>query len=305
MRVAITGTSGFIGRKLATRLFQESDFDILTLSRYSEEPNESGDISTIVTDYSKDDLINILQGVDVIIHLAGQRMPRSKEYVPLEYFYDSNVKLTENILLACMTNRIKRVILTSSISVYGLPNGRIFTEEQIVEPTNNYALSKLICEKLLEQFSLMIDIETVSLRLGQVIGPGERQDLIIGNFFRKCKSGELINIKSSGLQKREYVYVDDVTEAILKVVKAKTISGVYNLGSKQTMNALEIATLIKTITNSNSKIISYKENDYPDNLIMSSEKLMKKIGWSSRWSIYDAIKETIVAMEDSVDDEER
>lgn len=294
MRIAITGATGFIGKHLVLHFSKMKDFEIIVLAQTNEENPfiENSTVNFVQTDFSKGSLIGNLKDVDQLIHLAGVRMPRANDYVSLEFFFDGNIKLLENIAISAIESKVKRILFSSSIAVYGDFNKNEGIDENYeLNPINNYGLSKLIGEKLLYQFSRLSNIETVSMRFSQIFGKGERPDLIMANFINKCKNNEDIIINANGFNERDYLYVEDAIRAIEFLVNSSRVNGCYNIGSNCSYSALNIAKIIKEKLKSKSSII-HSEN--PTRIIkqfMSTNKINSEIKWFPKWTLEDTINE--------------
>lgn len=297
MKIAITGATGFLGRYLVNFFLTIPGVHIVAFIRKGgNSPFEKAEsLSVVESDFSENELKKQLAGVDQIIHLAGRRMPRSAGYVPFDYFYESNVRLLENISRSATAVEVKRMVFASTIAVYGMQGGvEPITEQAFPAPVNNYGLSKLVGEHLLEQFHLNTGIETVSLRFSQILGPGEREDLIVGNFTRKCTMGESIEINHGGLQGRDYLYVADVAAAFKAVFESDYLHGIFNVGSGNPVNAHEIALTIKKELQSSSPI-RYPGNKPGNvsNIFLNNEKINRTLGWKPLWNMPEIIHDLI------------
>jgi nucleoside-diphosphate-sugar epimerase len=294
MNIAITGATGFIGKHLVNYLSSKSEYRVNVLAQSNEVNPFLGQPNIIftTTDFSKDNLTSCLQEIDRVIHLAGVRMPRAKEYVSLEYFFEGNIKLLENVVLSAIKCNVKRVLFSSSIAVYGDSENHMgLSEEDQLNPLNNYGLSKLIGEQVLTQLTKCYGIETVSMRFSQIFGKGERPDLIMANFINKCEHNEEISIHSSGFHERDYLYVDDAIKAIELIVNKDYMSGIFNIGSNTSMSAFKIAETIKKQLNSRSSIITSPQPSKVSKLFMSTNKIRQELGWVPKWTIEEAVQE--------------
>lgn len=296
MNIAITGATGFIGGHLVKYLLKLNKYKIIILLQEGEKFDISSEpnIEIINTNFSYTDLLNVFKSVDQIIHLAGVRMPKSNKYVSINYFYDANIKLLENILKAASKCETRRVIMSSSIAVYGdIIKSEYISENSMLNPINNYGLSKLIGEQLMYQFSRNTSIETVALRFSQIFGIGEKENLIMRNFINKCLKGEDIMIYPSGFQKRDYLYILDALNAIETVMDQDSMNGFYNIGSNIAYSAYEIADIIKEELNSPSKIIISKSNHLFNKIVMDNSKFQKETRWKPKWTLRESIRDMI------------
>lgn len=299
MNIVISGGTGFIGHHLLEYFRKTDDHKINVLIQPNEEVNfdENKRISFHRTDFTLKELEQLLKDSDQVIHLAGRRMPRSGDYVPFRYFEEVNIGLLENILLAGVANKVKKVIFASTIAVYGNPSDpENIPENYALIPVNNYGLSKLVGENIIRQFTRKYKIPAVSLRFAQVFGPGERRELIMGNFMHKCKMNETIEISPSGLESRDYLYVKDLVSAIDSILQNNDLHEVYNIGSGSAYSALEIATIIKQHVNSRSEIIVPEIKHSPKKEYMDISRIKKDVGWEPQWSLETAIEDMLKHM---------
>lgn len=292
MNIAITGASGFLGKNLVYHLLNKTEFNLVIITRHNEPDiyDKSDRLSVRKTDYSPAELNEILSHVDQVIHFAGMRMPRAEKYVPLSCFYEANIETLEKVLLACAENRVKRLLFSSSIAIYGSFDTKSgITEDALPNPNNNYGLSKLIGENLISQFQNKYGLEGVSLRFSQIIGSGERKDLIVGTLVEKCLSNEEIVIHGGGLDKRDYLYIEDLNRLFVALLKEKSVSGVYNVGSGQSLSASDIASIIKQHFNSNSNITIPDTSKNPIRSFLNISKISEAVRWSPQFSFQKAI----------------
>lgn len=296
MKIAVTGATGFFGKHLVRHLSTNKNNEIVALVRSNNNnPFENlENVSFVYSDFSKDNLSYCLKDVDQLINLAGLRMPRSTEYVGLEYFFNANIKLIEDIANAAKENNVKRILFSSSIAVYGDFNSNEgISEGAELKPINNYGLSKLIGEKLLYHISQPSNLEVSSMRFSQIYGRGERKDLIMANFINRLKNDKDITINTNGYHERDYLYIDDAVDAITSLINADSVSDCYNIGSNRSYSACEIAQIIKEEVDSNSRLILSKKPHLIKKQFMNTAKIKNSIGWNSKCNIRDSIKKML------------
>jgi UDP-glucose 4-epimerase len=186
-----------------------------------------------VTDRPK--LWTLLQDVDCVYHLAAKvSVPESVSY-PREYNI-INVGGTVSVMEAMRDVGVKRVVFTSSGSVYGDQNDQPLTESTPPNPGSPYAVSKLAAEHYVRTIGALWGIETVSLRVFNAYGPGQPQPAahppVIPHFLRQTVRGGTLVIYGRGEQTRDFVHVDDVVEAMVAAATAPTVDRlVINIGS--------------------------------------------------------------------------
>ncbi len=255
MRVLITGGAGFLGSALANRLVgSDRVHTVLALDDLTAgdprrlEPEvlfTRGDVKDVPK------LWTLLQGVDCVYHLAARvRVPESIHY-PGDY-NSTNVGGTVAVMEAVRDTGVKRVVFASSGALYGEQPHQPIHESQTPYPNSPYGVSKIAAEHYVSTLGALYGIETVSLRIFNAYGPG--QDLppsyppIIPHLLRQVQTGGSQVIFGDGTQTRDFVYVDDVVDALVLAATATEVNrAVINIGSGQEVQIGELAALIARV----------------------------------------------------------
>jgi nucleoside-diphosphate-sugar epimerase len=250
-KCVITGGAGFIGSNLAEKLvrlgYKVTVIDDLSNGKPENLNNVMDSITFIKGDIRNAKLMNkAMRGADHVIHLAAvTSVPYSIEH-PKET-EDVNIKGTLNALSAATKNKVRRFIFASSAAVYGDLPGLPKVETSRTRPLSPYADTKLRGESLCRQFADKHKLGTVILRFFNVFGP--KQDPrspysgVISIFISKISGRERPVIFGSGEQSRDFIYIDDLTDAIvsaMRIKNKKVIGSTFNLatGKKTTLNKL-------------------------------------------------------------------
>lgn len=227
MEIVVTGAKGFLGAHIVRSLV--NDNTIKCLSR------TYGDFKVSL----ENEIPNFDQKFDLVIHAAGKAHSVPKTDIEKQSFFDVNVKGTENLLKGLeATGFPKQFVFISSVSVYGVISGNLINEETPLTAKDPYGNSKILAEKLIEDWCKKNNIVCTILRLPLLIGknpPGNLGAMIAG-----IKKGYYSNI-AGGTAKKSMVLVEDVSKVILKVA-AK--GGVYNLTDGYHPNFYEMSHLI-------------------------------------------------------------
>jgi UDP-glucose 4-epimerase len=204
-------------------------------------------------------LWSLLQGVDVVYHLAARVSVPASILYPREY-NDVNVGGTVSLLEACRDVNIKRVVLASSATIYGDQSAQPVEETMSARPAVPYAVSKLAAEQYLFNLGQLCHFETVALRIFNAYGPGQplppTHAPVIPQFVHQIAGAGSIVINGDGAQTRDFVYIDDVVEAL---IRAATVSGVdrqvINIGSGVEISLNQLSEQIATIVNKKANVL--------------------------------------------------
>jgi UDP-glucuronate 4-epimerase len=182
---------------------------------------------------------------DQIIHLAGRAGVRPSFEQPALY-QRANVEGTVNLLEAARLNGVKKIIIASSSSVYGVNSKVPFAEsDPIFCPISPYAASKLACEALGHVYHHVYGLDVVMLRFFTVYGPRQRPDLAIYKFARLIRAGKPIPVFGDGSTARDYTYISDILEGILACTRKNFGFEIFNLGESQTVKLNRLIELLE------------------------------------------------------------
>ena len=267
MRFLITGAAGFLGAALANRLVLEGHSvrgldDLSTGSPDALSPEiflTRGDVN------DRPKLWTLLQDVDCIYHLAARvSVPESVLY-PREY-NTVNVGGTVTLMEATRDVGVRRVVLVSSGAVYGEQKTQPLRENATPNPRSPYAVSKLSAEYYVRTIGMLWGIETVILRVFNAYGPGQHlppvHAPVIPYFLRQSWNNGTLVVHGDGSQTRDYVYIDDVVNAM---TAAATASGVnqqtINVGSGVETSIRDLARQVTEITGGSPEMVYNPRNE--------------------------------------------
>jgi UDP-glucose 4-epimerase len=241
----VTGGAGFIGSNLVRALLERGDTvrvldNFSTGSRANLEGLEIEVIEGELRSYER--VHNAVRGVDVVYHLGALgSVPRSVQD-PLTSSA-VNIEGTLNVLLAARDEGVRRVVYSSSSSVYGSRRDLPVTEETPPDPISPYGVAKLAAERYCVSFSRVYTLETVVLRLFNVFGPRQspfsQYAAVIPLFVTAIGNDEPITVEGDGEQSRDFTYVSNVVDAAIRAAEARGASGrIFNVssGSPATVN---------------------------------------------------------------------
>ncbi len=298
MTILVTGGSGFIGEhaveKLVSAGFTVKVFDKKKPAfKHKKVKFFKGDI------LKSNNLIKASKGCTAIVHLASPRSIVESNEKPA-FYTKLGVEGTLNSLNAANKNKIKKFVFASSSTVYGNSEKQLQNEKDEKNPVSIYGLTKKIGETYCELYSKLFSIETISLRFFSVYGP--KQDFkennvpIIPLLIYNNLTNKPTNIWNSGKGKRDFVFVEDVAESILKSLKTNSpgFANSYNIGTGKSISIMEIIQIVEKITGNKNKInlVGSKNGDIKS-LRADNRKSKKDLNFKANTQIEDGIKKTL------------
>lgn len=265
MRFLVTGGAGFLGVGLANRLAAGGHVvhvldDLSNGDATRLDPRVAftqGDVDNIPL------LWSLLQDVDCVYHLAARvSVPQSILY-PRDY-ERVNVGGTVSLMEAMRDTGVGRVILTSSGAVYGAQPRQPVREDDVPNPDSPYAVSKWSAEQYIHTIGTLWGLETVALRIFNAYGPGQSLPAshapVVPRFLQQALTGGSIMIFGNGLQTRDYLFIDDVVEAMVRAATAKGIDGaIINIGRGQETTVNELVDQVEKATGRHVNVIRNAE----------------------------------------------
>ncbi len=254
MRFLITGGAGFIGAALANRLVGEGHHMQVLDDLSAGDPSRLDSRALFTRGDVKDvpKLWTLLQHVDCVYHLAARvSVPESILY-PRDY-NDVNVGGTVSVMEAVRDAGVKRVVLASSGAIYGEQRRQPVSEKTIPNPDSPYAVSKLASEHYVFTIGVLCGIETVALRIFNAYGPGQfvpaSHAPVIPQFLKQILGGGSLVVFGDGNQTRDFVYIDDVVDALLAASTASDVDRhIINVGSGQEVSINQLVEKVARAT---------------------------------------------------------
>jgi UDP-glucuronate 4-epimerase len=231
MKVLVTGSAGFIGSNVAQRLLARGDtvvgldnlndyYDVNLKKARLAKIEAHGNFKFVKASLEDRPAMEALfkdEKFDKVIHLAAQAGVRYSIENPHAYI-DSNIVGTTNILEGCRHNEVKHLVYASSSSVYGLNTDMPFSIHHNVDhPISLYAASKKANELMAHTYSHLYDLPTTGLRFFTVYGPWGRPDMALFLFTKAILSGDSIKVFNNGNMRRDFTYIDDIVEGVVRV----------------------------------------------------------------------------------------
>lgn len=271
--ILVTGSAGFIGFYLTKRLLEEiegvkvigfdsvNDYYDVSLKEWRLEQLSKYDNFTFVKGNLADkELVNKVfkdYKPSVVVNLAAQAGVRYSIDHP-DVYIESNIIGFYNILEACRYNPVEHLVYASSSSVYGGNTKVPFsTEDKVDNPVSLYAATKKSNELLAHAYSKLYNIPSTGLRFFTVYGPAGRPDMAYFGFTNKLINGETIKIFNYGNCKRDFTFIDDIVEGVIRVMKGAPDKkmgedglpippyAVYNIGNSNPENLLDFVNILQ------------------------------------------------------------
>ncbi|MGV6817399.1 MAG: NAD-dependent epimerase [Thiotrichales bacterium] len=232
MKILVTGAAGFIGAALSERLLARGDtvIGLDILNDYYEVSLKEARLARLIDnplfefvklDLSDREAMTTLfseHQFDAVVNLAAQAGVRYSLENPLAYI-DSNITGFAHILEGCRHSGVKHLVYASSSSVYGANRSMPFSvHDNVDHPLSLYAASKKSNELMAHTYSHLYALPTTGLRFFTVYGPWSRPDMAMLKFAKKIMAGETIDVYNYGNHQRDFTYIDDIVEGMLRII---------------------------------------------------------------------------------------
>lgn len=305
MRFLVTGGAGFIGSHLCERLIQEGH-DVVCIDDFNpyydpriKRRNVENLLSNPRFRMVEGDILDweLLEeifeegGFDGVVHLAARAGVRPSIREPRLY-QKVNVEGTTNLLELSSRHRIPRFVLASSSSVYGKSQRIPFSEGDVVDsPISPYAATKRCCELLAFTYYSLYSIPVTCLRFFTVYGPRQRPDMAIHKFTRLIAEGKEVPLFGDGTSRRDYTYISDTIDGIVKAIEKCEGYRIYNLGESETIELRRLIQLLEKRLDRQARI--NRLPDQPGDVPVTYadiNRARRELGYAPKVSIEEGIE---------------
>lgn len=309
-KVLVIGGAGFIGSFVVAELLKEDVAEVTVYDNFARGQKEylteqlkdsrcsifpvGGDIRDI------DILDSAIKGKDYVICLAAMWLLHCKDY-PRTAF-EVNIAGTFNVFEACVKHNIKKLVWSSSASVYGDAVELPMTESHPFNNKNFYGATKIAGEAMATAFNDRYGLSIIGLRYMNVYGPHQDQTAaytgVVPIMLNKIEANEAPIINGDGSQAYDFIYVEDVARCNVDALKSDTTFGMYNVGTEIQTSIKQLCDLILQLKNSNLKVIykPYSKDDarsMVQNRIGSRVKAENELGFKYQYTLEEGLKKLI------------
>ena len=294
LRSVVTGGAGFIGSNLVDHLVRIGH-KVIVLDNFvsGKKANlahhKKKDVKIIRADISKSkNLDKYFKRADYVFHLAGlaEIIPSIKN--PKKYF-NTNVLGTLKVVEAAKRVGVKKLIYAASSSCYGSPKNFPTSEKEKIDIKHPYGLTKFLGEQLVLKYATNFNMPNISFRFFNVYGPrlnmSGQYSAVFGNFLKQRRTNKPLTIVGDGKQTRDFIHVDDLTNAFIKVAKSNLVNKIYNLGSGKETSINKIANLF----GGKKKFIPKRPRE-PKRSLANISKIKKDIHWKPTITIQEGVR---------------
>ncbi len=300
MRFLVTGGAGFIGAALTKRLVAEGHevrvLDDLSAGDPIRLPVGVSFTRGDINDVPK--LWTLLQGVECVYHLAARVSVSESVLYPRDY-NAVNVGGTVSVLEAMRDAGVRRVVFSSSGAVYGEQALQPVHENMAPDPRSPYAVSKLAAEYYIRTTGILWNMETVSLRIFNAYGPGQQLPAahppVIPDFLKRAIEGRSIVVHGEGKQTRDFVYIDDVVDALVAASIAPGVDRlVINVGSGVETSIADLVEAVgEAIGQSLSPLHTSTQSGGVSRMSANLALAATKLGFQPRVALADGLRRTL------------
>jgi UDP-glucose 4-epimerase len=297
-KVLVLGGTGFLGMNLCCQLYNNG-IKIKVYSRgkgyYEYMKKIYTEIEYVCGEFSfESEFEQLVDDVDIIFHLISSTRPSNMMMIKE---FNDNVIPTVKLLDACVLKKKKVIYFSSGGTVYGNPRYIPIDEYHRTDPISPYGIQKLTTEKIIEYYGRTFGLDYRILRIsnpyGQFQSPNSNQG-IIAVFLSRVLSDKYIEVWGDGSNIRDYIYVDDLIDACIRVMNYNGKERIFNISSGIGYSIMELIDVIKrNVSNTiELKILEARVQDVSTN-ILSNKIAQLELDWSPSWSLDKGVKDMI------------
>ncbi|MCP8310241.1 MAG: NAD-dependent epimerase/dehydratase family protein [Candidatus Methylarchaceae archaeon HK01M] len=289
LRILVTGSNGFIGKILCKKLKERGNyvigFDIIPSSSNHTNMNLVGNILNL------ESLLDATKGVDTVFHLAAVANLNYAREHSIETV-EINVTGTANVAEVCRKYDIP-LCYASTCCVYGNTQTYPAHEEGLLRPTEIYGCTKLAGEYIIKGYHSLYGLKHNIMRYATTYGAGMRKELVVYIFLEKAIKGEALPIHGTGKQTRDFIYIDDLINAQIKLLESGVMNETFNFAGDEEISVLEITEICQELVDHKIPLVFVE--DRPGQVMREKIDISKTcnlLGWKPQTSFKDGMKKT-------------
>ena len=305
MRVLVTGGLGFIGSNFIDHVIENHNeiTAILNIDRcdYCARIHNVSQSSDSRYSYVQTDITNMSHmkrlfrefAPDVVVHFAAQSHVDTS-FENAEQYIKDNIIGTYTVL-ECVKESKCRLVHISTDEVYGEVglDETSNSETSVLNPTNPYSATKAGAELLVKAYGHSFGIPYVITRGNNVFGPKQYPEKVIPAFIDAMMKGTPCRIHGEGRSRRNFIYVDDVSRAVMTVLQHGKNGTVYNIGTRNEYSVLEIFDILRDLVNPKATKIHVNDRPHNDKRYAVDSSALQELGWSEQVPFREAIQKTV------------
>jgi nucleoside-diphosphate-sugar epimerase len=285
-KILITGANGFIGQNFVRFIIEKYNYKLILIDKcFDNLPIYKEDrIELIKHNIEEPFNGNIFFDVDVAIHLAAI-VGESVCSKDIGRAYKVNALGTFNLIQKINKKRLEKFVLLSSSNIYSLLNNMPVSELGLLNCESIYSTSKLASESIVIKYFKETSVSYYICRVSNIYGPEHKVHTIINYILEQYNNRKSLRIFSPN-DKRDFVFIDDVLNGIIKLIKEKIEAGIYNIGGNEVVKIIDIVNICSELTGFNPKVIT---DPKPGNILFLDTRKIKEYGWEPKVSIKEGL----------------
>ncbi len=297
----ITGAAGFIGSHVCEHIAEKfPNSKIIALDKLTYAGNKSflKNISKKNLKFIKSDILNskkyrkYLKNIDCAINIAAESHVDNSFRNSVE-FTKTNTLGAHIFLENCINRKVKKIIHISTDEVYGDKLKGKSYEGDSLDPTNPYSASKAAAEIITNSYKYVFKKDIIIIRANNIYGTRQFPEKLIPSCIVSLLKNKKIEIHGNGKNKRHFLFVKDFCNA-LEIIIRKVNDGIYNIGSNESYQNIQIAKKICDLMNKSKRNIKYiKDRPFNDRRYSISSKKIKKLGWKTQSNLFVELDQMI------------
>ncbi len=303
MKLLVTGGCGFIGCNFIKMLLAEGKHEVVNLDKLTyagrkenlAEAEGNKNYSFVKGDIcSKEDALKAMEGAEGVVNFAAESHV-DRSIAGSDEFIRTNIFGVHNLLECARETGVKRFLQVGTDEVYGSVEKGESTEESLLKPRNPYSASKAAADLLAQSYCFTHGMDVVVTRSSNNFGPNQFPEKVVPLFITNILREKKVPLYGDGLNERDWLYVGDNCNGIMKVLEKGRKGEIYNIGAGNLVKNAELTKKILGLSGKGEEMIEYVEDrpGHDRRYSMSSKKISEELGWSPEKGFGEGLKETV------------